>query len=52
MAYTHDGKKPVNSKNDPIDPDGTDWQFFHYDDWLRTGKPLLRIPRLLWVEPS
>ena len=41
MAYTHDGKKPVNSKNDPIDPDGTDWQFFHYDDWLRTGETII-----------
>lgn len=41
MAYTHDGKKPVNSKNDPIDQDGTDWEFFHYDDWLRTGESII-----------
>ena len=47
MAYTHDGKKPSTRKNDPIDPDGTDWQFFHYDDWLRPGKPLPRIPSIV-----
>jgi len=41
MAYTHDGKKPVTSKNDPIDPDGTDWIFFHYDGWLRAGESVI-----------
>ena len=41
MAYTHDGKKPVTSKNDPIDQDGTDWEFFHYDDWLRAGESII-----------
>ncbi len=40
MAYIHDGRKPVNSKNDPIGPDGTDWVFFHYDDWLRDGETI------------
>lgn len=40
MAYTHYGKRPVVSRNDPIDPDGTDWVFFHYDGWLRAGETI------------
>ncbi len=41
MAYTHDGKKPVFAKNDPIDEDGKDWRFFHYDDWLLPGETII-----------
>lgn len=41
MAYVHDGKKPVVSKNDPIDEDGIDWQFFFWDNWLRPGETII-----------
>lgn len=41
MAYKHDGKKPVVTKNAPIDPDGTDWEFFYYDNWLRVGESII-----------
>lgn len=40
MSYTHDGKKQVIAKNDPVDPDGIDWAFFAYDDWLRTDETI------------
>ncbi len=40
MAYTHDGKKPVVLKNDPIDTDSTDWVYFIYDDWLTVGETI------------
>ncbi len=40
MAYTHDGKKPVVLKNDPIDEDSSDWVYFVYDDWLTTGETI------------
>ncbi len=40
MAYTHDGKKPVTLKSDPIDADSTDWVYFVYDDWLTTGETI------------
>lgn len=40
MAYTHDGKKPVVLKSDPIDADSTDWVYFVYDDWLTTGETI------------
>lgn len=36
--YTHTKKSPVVLKNDPIDPDGTDWIYFSYGDWLRAGE--------------
>jgi len=36
--YTHTKKSPVVLKNDPVDPDGTDWVFFSYGDWLRAGE--------------
>ena len=36
--YTHSKKSPVVLKNDPIDPDGTDWVYFSYGDWLRVGE--------------
>ena len=38
MSYTHDKKKPIFFKNDPVDPDGTDWVYFSYGDWLREGE--------------
>jgi hypothetical protein len=41
MAYTHDGKKPVNSKNDPINPGAIEWEYFHYDNWLRPGETII-----------
>jgi hypothetical protein len=40
MSYTHDKKKPVVLKNDPVDPDGTDWAYFSYGDWLRDGESI------------
>ena len=40
MAYTHDGKKPVVLKNDPIDADSTDWVYFIYDAWLTTSETI------------
>lgn len=40
MSYTHDNKKPVVLKNDPVDPDGTDWVYFSYGDWLRSGETI------------
>lgn len=40
MTYTHDGKKPVVLKNDPIDEDSSDWVYFIYDDWLTTGETI------------
>lgn len=40
MAYTHDGKRQVIAKNDPVDPDGIDWAFFIYDDWLRADETI------------
>lgn len=41
MAYTHDGRKPVTSKYDPIDPNGIDWGYFHWDNWLRAGETII-----------
>ena len=38
--YTHTKKSPVVLKNDPIDPDGTDWIYFSYGDWLRVGETI------------
>lgn len=40
MSYTHDNRKPITLRNDPIDPDGSDWLFFSYGDWLRTGESI------------
>lgn len=38
--YTHYKKSPVVLKNDPIDPDGTDWVYFSYGEWLRSGETI------------
>lgn len=38
MSYTHTKKAPVVLKNDPVDPDGSDWVYFSYGDWLREGE--------------
>ena len=40
MSYVHDNKKPVVLKNDPADENGTDWIYFSYQDWLRTGETI------------
>lgn len=40
MAYTHSKKTPAVLKNDPIDPDGTDWVYFSYGNWLREGETI------------
>lgn len=40
MAYTHSKTKPVVLKNDPVDPDGTDWAYFSYGEWLRAGETI------------
>lgn len=47
MAYLHDGSRPVTAKRDPIDPDATDWVFFAYDDWLRTGETIIAHSALI-----
>lgn len=40
MSYTHTGKTPIVLKNDPVDPDSSDWLFFVYQDWLRTDETI------------
>lgn len=40
MSYTHDGKRPVVLKNDPIDEDSADWVYFVYDSWLTAGETI------------
>jgi len=40
MAYTHPKKAHAVLKNDPVDPDGTDWVYFSYGDWLRDGETI------------
>lgn len=40
MSYSHKGRQPVTLIFDPIDPDGTDWFFFCYEDWLRTNETI------------
>jgi hypothetical protein len=40
MSYTHSKKAPVVLSNDPIDPDGTDWVYFSYGNWLRDGETI------------
>ena len=40
MSYSHNGKTPVTLRNDPIDPDGTDWFFFSYASWLRPDETI------------
>lgn len=40
MSYTHNKKTPIILKSDPIDPDGTDWIYFSYQDWLRDGESI------------
>jgi len=40
MAYLHTGAKPVTCKQDPADPDGSDWVYFSYGSWLRIGETI------------
>lgn len=40
MAYTHDNKKPVTLRNDPIDPDSSDWFYISYGGWLTSGETI------------
>lgn len=40
MSYEHKGRLPVTLVFDPIDPDGTDWFFFCYEDWLRQNETI------------
>jgi hypothetical protein len=40
MAYTHSNKGIVTFSRDPIDPDSTDWVYFSYQEWLRTGETI------------
>lgn len=40
MTYQHNNREPIVLANDPIDPDSTDWVFFIYEDWLRTGESI------------
>lgn len=47
MSYTHDGKRPVTLRNDPIDPNSTDWFFFTYENWLRTDESIVEHSALV-----
>lgn len=40
MAYTHNNKTVVSFGRDPIDPDSTDWVYFSYQNWLRSGESI------------
>lgn len=40
MSYIHNGREPVFLRNDPIDPDGIDWFFFCYENWLRDNETI------------
>jgi hypothetical protein len=40
MAYVHTNKAPITLAADPVDPDGTDWIFFSYQDWLRANETI------------
>ena len=40
MAYIHNRRTPVIMAADPIDPNSTDWVFFSYQNWLRTGESI------------
>lgn len=41
MSYVHNNKSPVVLKNDPVDPESTDWMYFSYGDWLRSGETII-----------
>jgi hypothetical protein len=41
MAVTHASRHPVVVKSAPIDPDSTDWVFFSYEGWLRSGETIV-----------
>jgi hypothetical protein len=41
MSYTHSGATPVTITKHPFDPDGTDWVYFVYEDWLRTDETII-----------
>jgi len=40
MAYRHNRKRPVIMRNDPIDPESSDWVYFSYTDWLLLGEEI------------
>jgi hypothetical protein len=40
MAYTHTNAVKVTCTNDPVDADSTDWIYFSYQNWLRTGETI------------
>lgn len=40
MAYTHSNTRIAKFSRDPIDPDSTDWVYFSYQNWLRTGETI------------
>lgn len=40
MSYTHTNAKQVTLKNDPVDPDSTDWVYFSYGTWLISGETI------------
>lgn len=47
MAYRHTGKTVVISRNDPIDPQSTDWVYFGYADWLRENEEIISHSALI-----
>lgn len=40
MSYIHTGAKPVVLRQNPIDPDSTDWFLFTYEEWIRPGETI------------
>lgn len=40
MSYVHDNKKPAILRNDPVDPQSTDWVYFSYGNWLRENETI------------
>ena len=47
MAYSHSGKAVVFSRNDPIDPQSTDWVYFGYAAWLRENEEIISHEALI-----
>lgn len=40
MSVAHNGKHIARMNHAPVDPDGTDWVYFSYGDWLRSDESI------------
>ena len=40
MSYTHNNRAPIVLTADPVDPNSTDWIYFTYQNWLRSGESI------------